>query len=67
MSAADPLSAAELALAARPPYNGRALEIGVDPSGWLTVWRGVELLATFTPSETLELAAYFGGVEEGGG
>ena len=51
MSAADALCPAELELAARPPHNGRA--------------DGV-LLATFSPSEALELAAYFGGLEEGG-
>lgn len=67
MSAADPLSAAELALAARPPHNGQALDVGVDAAGWLNVWRDGVLLATFSPSEALELAAYFGGLEEGAG
>jgi hypothetical protein len=66
MSAADALCPAELELAARPPHNGRALDIGIDAAGWLNVWRDGVLLATFSPSEALELAGYFGGLEESG-
>lgn len=56
-----------LALSAAELDHGAGLEFDMGTDGSLDVLLGPRLLASFTPGQVLQLAAYFGAAPEGGG
>lgn len=67
MSAADALSPGDYMLPPRAEGdNGWPLRFDIDRMGWLSIYRGPDLVVTFTRSELLQMATYFGGLEESG-
>lgn len=55
-----------LALSADELDHGAGLEFDVGTDGSLDILIGSRLLASFTPGQALQLAAYFGAVPDGG-
>ena len=56
------LSPAELELASAEPLT---LDLGFE--GDLVIWSGDRVLIALSPGQTMQLAAYFGAVPDGGG
>lgn len=66
MSVADALSPGDFLPPPRAAGdNGWPLRFDIDRMGWLSIYRGPDLVVAFTRSELLLLAVYFGGLEEG--
>jgi hypothetical protein len=64
MSAADALSPGDLELPPRAEGDdGWALRFDIDRMGWLSIYRGPDLVVTFTRAELLQLAGYFGALD----
>lgn len=55
-----------LALCAAELDHAAGLEFDMGTDGSLDILIGSRLLASFTPSQALQLAAYFGAVPDGG-